>query len=215
MDLLGKIFNNASRVKIMRLFLWAEGVPLDMEHISKSSQVKSQVLRRELSQLASIGFIEKKKFVAKVLSIPRATKKAKKTKTEKQEFKKVEKTGWVLNTKFELVEPLRNLLIETELVRGNEIVQKIRNAGKIELLVLSGVFVRDENRKVDVLVVGKNLDAKILEKQIAIIESEVGKELSYSYFTVEEFNYRLGMYDKLLRDVFENQHTTLVNTILR
>ena len=139
----------------------------------------------------------------------------KKTKTEKQEFKKVEKTGWVLNTKFELVEPLRNLLIETELVRGNEIVQKIRNAGKIELLVLSGVFVRDENRKVDVLVVGKNLDAKILEKQIAIIESEVGKELSYSYFTVEEFNYRLGMYDKLLRDVFENQHTTLVNTILR
>jgi hypothetical protein len=218
MELLGKIFGDPSRVKLMRLFLWSEGTPFTLEQASHKSQVKLDQARKELTQLTSIGFLTKKTFFEKV---PVATKKTKKPtkakdhKEEKPQFKKVSRTGWVLNLKFELIEPLRNLLIETELVRGTEILRKLREAGKIELLLLSGVFVRDENRKLDILVVGNNLNTQALEKQILVLESEVGRELSYSHFTVDEFNYRQGMYDKLLRDVLENHHTTLVNNILR
>ncbi len=225
MEHLGKIFGDPNRVKVMRLFLWNEGTPFTLADVTKRALVSGERTRRELSQLTTIGFLFKKKFTEKVL-VKNLKKKAKTNKakltTNKKPtkstivnpvYKRVQRTGWVLNPKFELVEPLRSLLIDTELVRESEIIRRLRESGKIELLILSGIFVRDENRKVDVLAVGDGIDGKLFEKQIAIIESEVGRELSYSLFEVAEFNYRLGMYDKLLRDVLENHHTTLVDKL--
>jgi hypothetical protein len=81
-------------------------------------------------------------------------------------------------------------------------------------LLLSGIFTRDENRELDMLVVGNKLDQAVLGRQIAILESEIGRELAYAHFDVDEFNYRMGMYDKLLRDVLENDHEVLVNKII-
>lgn len=207
MELLGKIFNNANRVKIMRLFLFSDGAPLTIDLVSDRSQVRKDSTRKELNSLTKIGLLLKKEFTEKVATKP----------TKKQPeggFKKVKQKGWMLNPKFILIEPLKSLLIDTELINSKEIVRRIRKAGNISMLVLSGLFVRDEGRKIDMLVVGDKVDEKILSRQISVIESEIGKELSYAFFSTEEFQYRMGMYDKLLRDVLENTHTTLVNKIL-
>jgi len=88
-------------------------------------------------------------------------------------------------------------------------VRKLKDIGALKLVVLSGLFMRDDNRKLDILVVAEKVDAKKLKKAIEQIESEIGKELSYAQFSQEEYEYRISMYDKLLRDVLENNHRIL------
>lgn len=207
MELLGKIFDNANRVKIMRLFLFSDGEPFTADNVAERSHVRIDSVKKELNSLTKIGLISKKDFSEKIPTKP--TKKK-----PEGGFKKVKRKGWVLNTKFSLIAPLKNLLIDTELINSKEITRRIKQAGSINMLILSGLFVRDEGRKIDMLVVGDKIDEKVLAKQISVIESEIGKELAYAFFSTEEFNYRMGMYDKLLRDVLENAHQTLINKLL-
>ena len=41
---------------------------------------------------------------------------------------------------------------------------------------------------------------------IRVLESEVGKELTYAIFETPEFLYRANMYDKLVRDIIDLPH---------
>ena len=204
MELLGKIFGNAARVKIMRLFLFNEGEPYTLETITKRTHVRKEAVRKELTQLTAMGFVEKKDFTEKVALKPTRAKPEGST-------KKVARKGWMLDTRFELIDPLRDLLIETELINTADITNRLKLAGKLDLVILSGIFLRDDNRKLDLLIVGDKVKSNVLSRQISVLESEIGRELSYAHFDKEEFKYRMGMYDKLLRDVLENNHKTLVN----
>lgn len=208
MESLGKIFGSNQRVKIMRLFLFNDVVVFDIDDVVTRTKIKKVDARKELNMLTKIGFLRKKNFTKKV------AKKTFKNDT-KPEFKSLKKQGWVLDKKFELAEPLRVLLLDSELVKEKDIIKRIRKSGPIKLLVLSGLFTRDINRKLDLLVVGTNLKKDILEKEVTILESEIGRELSYAIFDQAEFDYRVRMYDKLIRDVMENKHIKLINSIIK
>lgn len=207
MELLGKIFGNQARVKVMRLFLFNTDTIYTLEDVSRRTRIRKDTARKEIRNFEKIGFLSKKKYTEKV-------EVKKKKKDAKPTYKKVQHTGWSLNKKFELITPLQNLVIETELINTKDLSKRLKKAGKIELLLLSGIFVRDDNRKLDLLVVGDKLNAATLSTQIAVIESEIGRELAYAHFDLEEFHYRMGMYDKLLRDILENDHTTLINKVI-
>ena len=206
MESLGKIFSSAHRVKIMRLFLFHESEAFDIEEVVNRSMVKRPDARKELTMLTKIGFLKKKSFSKKVPN--KATKK-----NPNPGFKRVKKQGWVLNMKFDLVMPLRELLINSELVKEKDLIKKFKKVGKLTFLALSGLFVRDDNRKIDILIVGEKLKKDQLAKEVLTLESEIGRELSYAVFDTQEFNYRISMYDKLIRDVLENEHQLLLNKI--
>ena len=195
MESLGKIFGSNNRVKIMRLFLFNQSDIFDIDDIALRSLVKKTDARKELSMLSKIGFLKKKTFIKKII--------------------RKQTVGWVLNNKFDLSEPLKTLLIDSELIREKDLITRIKKTGTIKLLALSGLFVKDNNRKLDILIVGDRLKRTLLEKEISKIESEIGRELSYAIFETEEFNYRIKMYDKLIRDIIENEHKMLVNKILK
>src|SRR5690606_17098045 len=150
MESLGKIFGSTRRVKIMRLFLFNETTAFDIDDIGTRSRVKKADARKEINTLLKIGFLKKKTFTKKV---PKKTKKKK----SKPEFRSVKKQGWILNKSFDIIKPLRNLLIESELIKEKEIIKHIKKSGTIKLLVLSGIFTEDDNRKLDVLVVGNKI----------------------------------------------------------
>lgn len=208
MELLGKIFGSTHRVKIMRLFLFNQGYAFDADEIIRRARVKKADLRKEISLLSKIGFLKKKEFSKKVVS-------KKKTATGKPIYTSVKASGWVINQRFVLIEPLRNLLIETDLINEADFIKRIRKTGTIKLLVLSGLFVKDDTRLLDILVVGDNIKPEILSREMSILESEIGRELHYAFFDVQEFRYRKRMYDKLVRDVLENTHIKLVDTTLK
>ncbi|MCA9352781.1 hypothetical protein KC901_01210 [Patescibacteria group bacterium] len=207
MEVLGKIFGSPHRVKVMRLFLSHETTPFDIDDIVTRTRSKKADVRKEINMLTNIGLLKKKTFSTKV---PKKTKK----KNAQPEFRTVKKQGWILNTQFSLVRPLQILLVDSELIDEKDIVKRIKRAGPVKLLILSGLFVRDNNRHVDVLVVGNKLKKDVLYRELSVIESEIGRELTYAFFDQAEFEYRMSMYDKLVRDVLENDHKRLVNKII-
>jgi len=191
----------------MRLFLFNHGVAFSLDDISTRTQVKKPEARKELALLSKIGMIKKKDLIV-------VTEKKPRSKKSKPKVTKKKVSGFVINSRFELIRPLEALLLEYEFINDKEIVKRLKKSGSIKLLVLSGIFVRDDNRDLDMLVVGDKIKRPVLEKELRLIESEIGKELRYAIFDTKEFQYRISMYDKLVRDILEHEHRKLISTLI-
>lgn len=198
-DKLGKLFGSPARVKILRLFLFNPETAYDTDDVAARCKVAKPQARRELAALVHAGFLKKKLFSKTVLV--RGKQKRKKTQ------------GFLANPAFDLSGPLKTLLIESELVQVNELPKRFRHAGRILMFVASGIFSHDSDRMVDLLIVGDHVRRNTVDQAIKTLESEIGKEVRYALFDLEEYNYRMKMYDKLLRDVFDYPHFKLINKI--
>ena len=108
---------------------------------------------------------------------------------------------------------MRQLLISTKTFEGSEIVRRLSKVGKLKLVLISGVFTQDKDSRVDMLVVGNNINKTTLSKVVKTIEAELGKELVYAFFETSDFEYRMSMYDKLIRDIMDYPHQVLLNKI--
>lgn len=204
MESLGKIFGSKDKVKIMRLFLQHPAQSFDIDDVVLRTQSKKLDLRKEINILTKIGFMKKVEFSKKVELKTKA-------KDKKITYKKVSKKGWKLNSRFDLIDSLYTLLLGSELIKDQDLVKRFKGMGRIKLFVLSGLFLSDENRELDILIVGEKLNREKIDKEILVLESEFGREISYGVFSVEEYEYRVTMYDKLIRDVMENNNRVLIN----
>ncbi len=120
----------------------------------------------------------------------------------------------VLNTESSFLPPLRELLIG-QMLGDIHLAKRLAKAGAIKLLIASGVFIDNAESRIDILIVADRLDLKGLRKIITTLESDVGQEVRYTAFTPTEFSYRLGVNDKLVRDILDYPHEKLVNKILQ
>ena len=198
MEILGKLLGGIPRVKIMRLFLLNPEQGFEAQEVADRSRLQAAVARRTITQLHGMGLVKKRSFVKEVTD----------GRTGKTKKKRVQ--GFFLVPEFPYIRELKSLLIEGEFVKHEDIAKRFRPAGRIQLLVVSGIFIPDSESKLDVLIVGDNLRKNYIQKTIAILESELGKELAYSVFETADFRYRVSMYDKLLRDVFDYPHEELI-----
>lgn len=203
METLEKLFGSAAKVKIMRLFLFNPNTPYDSGDIESRAQVNHSQVKKEISGLERMGLIKKRLFF----------KDLKKKKGKVVEVVRVKSSGWVLDDTFCYLTPLQNFLIHLSPMKHQDIIKKISRAGKIKLLIVAGAFIQQPESRVDLLVVGDNLRRGSLESIVRSIESEIGKELRYSYFETPDFQYRLGMCDKLVRDILDFPHEKVVNRI--
>ena len=203
MEILAKLFGSAEKVKMMKLFLFNPDLEFDNVDILERTKITLVALRRELALLSKINFIKKKSFY----------KENEKKSGGKSKNIKKRVDGWVLDRSFPFLSPLQNLLIDNGSLDSNEIIEKLKKVGNLKLLIVAGVFIQDINSRADILIVGDGLNEAILEKSIQNLESEVGKELRYVVFETADFKYRLGIYDKLLRDILDYSHRKLINKI--
>jgi hypothetical protein len=91
--------------------------------------------------------------------------------------------------------------------------ENIKKFGKIKLFCIGGVFIDGSNGNLDILIVGENLNRNGIEKYIQKLEAEFGTELHFSVFETEEFKYRISMYDRFLRDFFQDKHEKIIEKI--
>ena len=203
METLAKLFGSVARVKIMKLFLFNPEQIFGSIDISDRTKITSIISRKELALLDKVSFIKKKSFIEEI-----EKKKDGKVKIERKRV-----YGWALNEDFPFLAPLQNLLIESGSLTSSEIINKLKKVGNLKLLIISGVFIQDMNSRADILIVGDNLHEPSLERAVRILESEVGKELRYVVFETADFKYRLGIYDKLLRDILDYSHKKLINKL--
>jgi hypothetical protein len=193
METLVKLFGGQARIKIMRLFL-LNTQTFELEEVITRSRVTKANARRELNALTAMGFI-KHKLITKEGS--RGAKK------------KV--NGWHINPSFQYLKAVHDLLIDPDLLLQEDLAQRFRPAGKIKLMIVSGVFVGDSKSRVDVMLVGDKLKKNVLQQIVKGLEAEIGKELDYVVFDGDEFKYRLEMYDKLVCDIIELPHHKIID----
>lgn len=120
---------------------------------------------------------------------------------------------WSLNQKFLYIKALNDFFSSSELLGNKQIVSKISKVGKVQLLLISGIFIKNPESRVDIFIVGDNFKKGALSKVIGIIESEMGREIRYAFFTTNDFKYRFAMFDKLIRDVLDYPHEKVVNKL--
>jgi hypothetical protein len=198
-EILGKLFGGAAKVKIMRLFLLNPDRGYELKDVAVRSRVTGASARREVASLAAMGFVKRKNF----------TKEIEVGRSKKIRTKKV--SGWIMNSDFHYITQIKNLLIDAEFLKKEDLITRFKPAGKIKLLITSGVFRQDEESRVDFLLVGDNLKRGYLDQTIKSLEAEIGKELSYAIFTTSDFLYRLNMYDKLVRDILDFPYDKVID----
>lgn len=213
MDILEKIFGSAAKVKLIRLFLFNPNHTFDVATIALRAKVSPQVVRNEMRILEETGLV-KPKTVHKAVggAVAKAAKKAKKH-GKKRPIPKIKAKGWMLNDNFLYLGALKSFLINVSAFQPDDIIKKMGRVGKIKLLIVSGVFIQEKESRVDLLVVGDGIKKGALDVAIKTIEAELGREIVYSAFETVDFQYRLGMFDKLVRDILDFPHKKLVDKL--
>jgi hypothetical protein len=203
MDVLDKLFGGAAKVKIIKLFLFNPSSSFDIDDIADRSKVSKESARRECASLQKIKLIRPKSYTKSVKRKIRGKRVSIKKKTN----------GWILNSDFRYVEPLETFLGAINPFKNNSIINKISRTGRIQLLLLSGIFIKSNDSRVDILVVGDGIKKNNLDSIIKTIESEMGREIRYAVFDTKTFQYRYYMFDKLIRDIFDYPHQNIINKL--
>ncbi|MFA6177842.1 MAG: hypothetical protein WC694_03035 [Candidatus Paceibacterota bacterium] len=183
MEILGKILGSSARVKIMRLFLLNRGKGFISKEVVKRSRVNPLIVRKEIKLLSSIGFIKKRSATS---------------------------TEWYFNSLFKYGEEFENLLLSSDTLSKQTILNNFKKAGKVKLIIISGIFIKNHDSRVDLLIVGDKMKRNKIEEGIKKIEAEMGIELVYALFETKDFIYRLNMYDKLVRDILDYPHQVVL-----
>ena len=189
MEFLEKIFGGASRVKLMRLFLFNPATSFTSGEISSRSKIDGSRMRSELSFLVKVGLVKKRSNGSG-------------------------KASWHLNEKFPYLNEFQRLLLQTSLITPGTIIKKLSKFGRLKLVILSGLFKnQSDDSRLDMLVVADNTKKSVVESVMAAIEAEVGKEIRYAVLETEDFKYRLGVGDRLVRDVMDYPHEIALDKI--
>jgi len=185
-DPLSKLFGSQTRLKLLRLFLFNPNLYFTVSAIASLSRVGVGEVKQEMAVLYAADVVKR--------------------------VRNARGIRYILNGDFSYLRPLQNLLLNAP-VRGEEIYSLIKATGVIKLIVLGGFFVSDEEGPVDLLVVGDRFKDKQLKEKIRVLESEIGKEIRFSYLSTADFFYRMNVSDRLIRDMFDYPHKVVLDKL--
>jgi hypothetical protein len=167
----------------MRLFLLNRSKGFTNKEVIKRSRVNPLLVRRELRLLASINFIKKRSSAS---------------------------PEWYFNSSFKYGAEFEDLLVRSDSLNKEKILDNFKKIGRVKLVIISGVFIKNHDSRVDLLIVGDKMKKSKIEEGVRKLEAEIGAELVYAVFDTKEFIYRLNMYDKLIRDILDYPHEVVL-----
>lgn len=188
MTILEKIFGGSARIKIMRLFLFNPSLSFNGSEVTDRTKISSAKSRSELNFLHSVNLINKK-------------------------TNSSGKSIWSLNNNFSYLNEFQRLLLKTSLITPQEITRKISKVCKVKMIVLTGLFTEHWEGGLDIMVVADKFKSSSVESVMSQIEAEVGREIRYSILETDEFKYRHGIGDRLIRDVVDYPHRVIFDKL--
>ncbi len=186
-EILEQLFDSLVKVRLLKLFLRNPDDAFGLSEIAKKIKNDSSVCKRQINKLESISFINSK------------------IKNKKKKY--------FVNRHFDFYNELRTLVLKSSPASKKKILKRLKGLGKINLAILSGIFVDAENTRVDLLVVGDSIKQKKLFVFLKDLEAEIGKEIDYVILSTQDFKYRYDMFDRFIRDVLEKPHEKLINKL--
>jgi predicted transcriptional regulator len=186
-EILEQLFDSLVKVRLLKLFLRNKGQSFTLQEIAKRIKSNSSACQRQIRKLESIKFINSR------------------VKNGKKHYS--------VNRDFDFYNELRTLVLKSSPTSKEKILKRLRSLGRINLAILSGIFINVENARVDFLIVGDNIKKKNLSSFLRDLEAEVGREIDYVILSTEDFKYRYDMFDRFIRDVLEKPHEKLINKL--
>ena len=217
-----QLFGSKTRVKLLQLFYSNPNRAFYVREITRKINEQINSVRRELSNLLSIGIItsdatqnrlyyevnqdyEYYRPLAAIFGgvavedVP-APATAQKTaeKTDKKEPAK--KTTAPAPAK-----PQADVSAEHPMAKS------FRGLGRVELALLSGQFTRDDSAGIDVLIVG-DVNSSKADKFMSELEQAENKELRYTILPLDNYQYRVQINDRFITNVLEAKKQVIINT---
>ncbi|MFH1720077.1 MAG: hypothetical protein ABH856_00495 [Patescibacteria group bacterium] len=172
--MLKKLFTSNTRVKLLTLFLLDPEKEYFIRELTRRLDEQINSIRRELDNLKKIGLLKSR------------------TKDRKKYY--------VVNKNFIAFNELKSIIVKA-LSSREHVAGRITKMGKVEFLVLSGVFV-DKSSAVDLLLVG-DVNREQLETYLNK-ECETRRPVKFSVLSKDDFLYRLKCKDKFLHDIIND-----------
>lgn len=173
-----QLLGSKTRVKLLQLFMSNPNRSFYVREITRKIDEQINSVRRELSNLLSIGIIVSDN-------------------TNNRLYYEV-------NQQYEFYEPLRAIFgggtVDKTVSRKNSQHDEFKALGNVELVVYTGQFTRDDRASVDLLIVGST-NTNAVQKYVADLESKEGKELRYTVMSLADFEYRRQVKDRFLTNV--------------
>ena len=116
--------------------------------------------------------------------------------------------GWLLFPEF------RALFMKAQLLVEHDLVRRLQQTGRLQLLILTGLFVGEPRGATDALLVGSTQRQRVgqLFRQF---ERDLNTEVKYTIMTAVEYRYRKDIGDRFIYDILEGRHLVVVDTMER
>ncbi len=183
-----QLFGSKTRVKLLQLFYGNPSRSFYVREITRRIDEQINSVRRELSNLLSIGIISSETTNNKLY--------------------------YEVNKKYEYFSALTEIfggVAVSSVVAGvtddhktDAMPDSLKNLGHVELLIMTGQFTRDERSGIDLVIVGDINQTQLL-KYVSDLEKEEGKELRYASMNLKEYHYRLQINDRFLSKVLDSK----------
>jgi predicted transcriptional regulator len=191
-----QLFGSKTRVKLLQLFYSNPNRSFFVREITRKIDEQINSVRRELSNLLSIGIITSETTNNKLY--------------------------YEVNQKYEYFEPLQAIFgggvkktaKKTSAADGTadeaDSETDLRAVGHIDLAVYTGQFTRDETSGIDFLVVG-DVNPNALQKYVDELEGKENKSIRYTVMTLPDFRYRQQINDRFAVGIMNAKKQVLVD----
>lgn len=172
--MLKRLFTSKARIKLLETFLLNPDGEFFIRELTRKLDEQINSIRRELGNLKAFGLLRSR-------------------------FRN-RKKFYVANKHFILFNELRSIFMKASATLEN-IAKKLQKLGKIDLLIISGIFL-EKNTQTDLFIVGE-IDKKELEDFVTR-ELELKRPIKMSVINKEDFLYRLKVNDKFVHELLSD-----------
>jgi hypothetical protein len=202
-DFLALFIDSSALARVLRVFIFDQSSVFTAVQVSKRSGVSLAMAQLEIKVLTKLGVI-KGRSIANVADSQRQQKSGKKL---VRKFEKV----WFVDPNFKHLRALSSFVHEVSPAQYDVVLDALKRTGKLGVVVLSGSFLGDASRPVDLLVAAESISESRLDDAVRKLEPMFGREIRYAAFSTPEFRYRLTVQDRLIRDTLDYPHTILLD----
>jgi hypothetical protein len=181
------LFGSKARARLIRFFILNPGVEFTAAQVSEKTLISRTETSRELARLAKMKLV-----------FERARKNRK---------------HYIVNDDFPFFVELKSLVSKLNIHAQSQVFRKLKTAGEVKLILISGLFLNYPKSKVDMILVVNNINRTKLKHAIAHLEAEVGKEIRFMLINNEELHYRLNMLDRFFIEFLEAPYEEVTNKV--
>ncbi len=187
------LFGSKTRVKLLHLFLNNPGKSFYVREITRLIDEQINSVRRELANMLEVGVITSSNADNKLY--------------------------YSVNQLYEYYTAFRSIFSDQKA----DVPAKPRSSAPIpewqkaaimlpgaRVVVAAGALERGSGSSVDLLIAGDSPNQKVKDL-VKLIETQEGRELTYTTMKYDEFYYRLSVRDRFIRSVLTNKHTVLLD----